>query len=204
MNSILFANMADEEVAFLLGHLGYSERSFAKDSYIINAGNKTDSAAIVLSGSVLIVQDDYWGNRNIIAEIGESESFAEVFAITEASLTVSAVAKTDAIIAFVDLSKAMSEDSRFIINLLSLVAKKNIAMNSKLTHLGKRTTREKLLSYLSEEARKAGSSEFDIPYNRQQLADYLYVDRCGLSTELSKLQNENLIRFNRNHFELLS
>ena len=204
MNSILFANLTDEEATFLLEHLGYNERTYAKDSYIINAGNKTNSAAIVLSGSVLLVQDDYWGNRNIIAEIGESECFAEVFAITGANLTVSAVAKSDAIIAFVDLSKAMREDSRFIINLLSLVAKKNIAMNSKLTHLGKRTTREKLLSYLSEEARKAGSSEFDIPYNRQQLAGYLYVDRCGLSTELSKLQNENLIRFNRNHFELLS
>ena len=78
-----------------------------------------------------------------------------------------------------------------------------VKLNEKLTHVGKRTTRDKILSYLSAEAGKSGSDSFDIPYNRQQLADYLYVDRCGLSTELSKLQNENLIRFNKNHFKLL-
>ena len=93
--------------------------------------------------------------------------------------------------------------SRLIQNLLSIMAQKNLMLTRKITHMSRRTTREKLLSYLSEQSAKAGSEVFDIPFNRQQLADYLSVDRSAMSAELGRMRNEGLLRFNRNHFELL-
>ena len=85
-------------------------------------------------------------------------------------------------------------------NLLENMAEKNLRFNEKLTHMGKRNTREKLLSYLSAEAQKHGTSEFDIPFSRQQLADYLSVERSAMSTELGKLRDEGMLSFRKNHF----
>ena len=210
MNQALFRGMTNREADETMRCLKAVRKEYSKDSYIHHAGDIISSLAIIESGSVLIVQEDFWGNRNIIMEATANESFGEVFAVTRTPLSVSVVAKSDVTILLIDTDRIMSPCSRqcashttLISNLLEDIARKNIKLNEKLTHVGKRTTRDKILSYLSAEAGKSGSDSFDIPYNRQQLADYLYVDRCGLSTELSKLQNENLIRFNKNHFKLL-
>ena len=87
--------------------------------------------------------------------------------------------------------------------MLGLIASKNLMLTNKISHLVKRTTREKLLSYFSEQAERAGSSSFTIPYNRQELADYLSVDRSAMSTELGKLRDEGLLEFRKNEFTLL-
>ena len=69
--------------------------------------------------------------------------------------------------------------------------------------MSQRTTRDKILSYLSMESQKNKSSKFDIPFNRQQLADFLSVDRSALSKEMCKMRDEGIFKFNKNHFELL-
>ena len=97
---------------------------------------------------------------------------------------------------------ACSHHSRIIRNLLGELAEKNLRLNEKLTHMGQRTTRAKLMSYFSAEAQRRGGYEFDIPFSRQQLADYLGVERSGLSLELGKMRDEGLLDFHKSHFLL--
>ena len=99
-------------------------------------------------------------------------------------------------------SSACEHHNRIIQNLLAELAEKNLLQNEKLTHMGQRTTRGKLMSYLSAEAQRLGRYEFDIPFSRQQLADYLAVERSGLSLELGKMQKDGLLEFHKNHFVL--
>ncbi len=205
----LFKGLTDDEIEMMLSCLKATEKEYSKDSYIFHEGDITKSLGIVLSGEILIMQEDFWGRRNIITASGKNESFGEVFAITGKPLTVSVVAKKDSAILFIDAGRIMNACSStchphntVIRNLLSDIASKNMKMNEKLSHIARRTTREKILSYLSAEAKKRGSAEFDIPFSHQQLADYLYVDRSGLSLELSKLRIENILYYNRNHFLL--
>ena len=150
------------------------------------------------------------GNRNIISKVLPAQIFAESFACTPGShLYVSIVAEEPCKILLLNLKRVLHTCSSscvfhhiIIRNLLSEIAKKNIQLNEKLIHMAQRTTREKLLSYLSAERNRHNSTVFDIPYNRQQLADYLSVDRSAMSNELCKMRDEGLIEFNKNHFIL--
>lgn len=185
--------------------------AYQKGAYILHAGDEAESLGLMLDGTALIIQEDFWGNRNIMSSIGPGESFAETFACAPgAVLNVSVAAETSCQVMFLNVSRilnvcpsACEHHRRMLRNLLADLADKNMRFNEKLTHLGQRTTRAKLLSYLSAEARRKGSSVFDISFSRQQLADYLFVDRSGLSAELGRMRDEGLLEFHRNHFVLL-
>ena len=206
----LFAGVAEDELPALLGCLGATTRQFPKDGFLLRAGDAIDSIGLMLAGSALIVQEDFWGNRNILSHIAPGQSFAEAFACTPgAALGVSILADQPCTAMFLDIGRvltvcpsACSHHSRIIRNLLADLAGKNLRFHEKLTHMSQRTTRAKLLSYLSAEAQRHGSDAFNIPFSRQQLADYLAVERSGLSAELSKMQKEGLLDFHKNHFQL--
>ena len=126
-----------------------------------------------------------------------------------AVLNISVVAEEDCEIIFLNIQRllvtcptACGHHQKLIRNLVSVLANKILLLNDKITHVCKRTTRDKLLSYLSAESIRHSSLSFDIPFDRQQLADYLCIDRAAMSTEISKLQKEGFIKTNRNHFEL--
>ena len=186
----LFWDIEEAELPELLEALDAHSRRYQKGEIIMPEGEKTDSLGLVMSGSVLIVQDDFWGNRNIMARITQGGIFAESFACTGEKLTVGAEAESECEIMLVG-------------NLISELARKNLNFNSKLGHMGKRTTREKLMSYLSTQAMKSGKNEFDIPFDRQQLADYLCVDRSAMSAQLCALRDDGVLEFKKNHFILL-
>ena len=164
----------------------------------------------MLSGSVLIIQEDIWGNWNILSKAGPGQTFAAVYACALGSrLNVSVIAETPVTVMFLNVKRilnvcpsACSHHSRVIRNLLSELAEKNLRFNEKLTHMGQRTTRAKIMSYLSAEAQRLGKYEFDIPFSRQQLADYLGVERSGLSLELGKMKKDGLLDYHKNHFVL--
>ena len=164
----------------------------------------------MLSGSVLIIQEDIWGNWNILSKAGPGQTFAAVYACAPGSrLNVSVIAETPVTVMFLNVKRilnvcpsACSHHSRVIRNLLSELAEKNLRFNEKLTHMGQRTTRAKIMSYLSAEAQRLGKYEFDIPFSRQQLADYLGVERSGLSLELGKMKKDGLLDYHKNHFVL--
>ncbi len=178
---------------------------------MLRVGDSPESVGLVLSGSVFIIQEDYWGNRNIRARTAPGQLFAEAFAcVSGAVMDVSVVADEDSAVMWLNVGRLLhtcptscSHHSRMIRNLLSDLAANNLRSNEKLTHVSCRTTREKLLSYLSAEARRQGRPEFSIPFNRQQLADYLSVERSAMSAELSRMQRDGLITADKSRFKLL-
>jgi len=210
-NSPFFQGMTEEEILSILHCVSATVLRKKKDEYILRVGDSTESMGLVLSGSVLVLQEDLWGHRNIMHRIGPGEYFAEPFAATAGSvLNVSVVADEDTELMLLNMERflrtcphACAHHGRMVRNLVLVMAKRVLDLNEKLTHMAKRSTREKLLSYLSAESMRQGKLSFTIPYDRQQLADYLSVERAAMSVELSKLQKEGLLKTNRNYFELL-
>lgn len=208
--SPLFYGISEAELTAMLACLRAETRAFPKDAFLLRAGDTTDAVGLVLSGSVLIVQEDIWGNRNILSKAAPGQTFAAAFAcVPGAVLNAGVVAEQPVTAMFLDIqrilnvcSSACAHHSRILCNLLYELAEKNLRVSEKLMHMGQRTTRAKLLSYLSTEAQRLDAYEFRIPFSRQQLADYLGVDRTGLSTELGRLRREGLLDFNKNHFRL--
>ncbi len=207
----LFHQIEDENLLSILRCLGAKIASFDKRHTIIAEGNPAKYIGIVLSGSAQIVQVDYYGNRTILSSIETSQVFAEAFACAEVhSIPVSIIANEPSEVMLIECSKILHVCSNYcgfhqqlILNLMRDLAKKTLMYHQKIEITSKRTTREKLMTYLMLQAKKEGSNSFDIPFNRQELADYLEVDRSGLSAEISKLRNEGLIESRRQHFELL-
>lgn len=210
-NSELFSGMEPNSISSFLECMGATVRKYSKDEIIFHMGDYTKQIAIILTGSVLTVKEDIWGRRHIVAMIKSGETIAESFAAAKKSiLTVNAMANSDCELLFLNIDKLLSVCSsacdahnRVIRNLISVLAEKNLKFNEKISHMSRRTTREKLLSYLSSEARIQKSLSFDIPFDRQQLADYLSVERAAMSVELSKLQKDGLLKTKNKHFELL-
>lgn len=194
----------------MLSCLETREERFPKDTFLLRAGDTAESIGLVLSGSVLVVQEDIWGNRNILSKAGPGQTFAAAYACAPGSLlNVSVLAETPVTAMFLNVKRVLNvcpsaceHHSRIIRNLLGELAEKNLRFGEKLTHMGQRTTRAKLMSYFSAEAQRLGTYEFDIPFSRQQLADYLAVERSGLSLELSKMRSEGLLDFHKSHFIL--
>lgn len=209
-SSQLFSGVSEEEVIAMLSCLKAERKDFPKDAFLLRAGDTAESIGLVLSGSVLVIQEDIWGNRNILSKAGPGQTFAAAYACAPSSvLNVSVIAETPVTALFLNVKRilnvcpsACAHHNRIIRNLLSELAEKNLRFNEKLTHMGQRTTRSKIMSYLSSEAQRLGKYEFDIPFSRQQLADYLAVERSGLSLELGKMRSEGLLDFYKSHFVL--
>lgn len=206
----LFNGINEVEIEAMLKCLDARAEDYGKKEYIMRIGESPEALGLLLSGSVFIVQEDYWGNRNIRARIAMGQVFAEAFACVQgAVMDVSVLTDEPSRVLWLNVGRilhtcptACSQHSRMIRNLLSDLAANNLRTNEKLTHISRRSTREKLLSFLSAEAQRQGKAEFTIPFNRQQLADYLAVERSAMSAELSKMQRDGLLSLNRNYFAL--
>lgn len=211
-NCSFFGGMDQGEIQSVLGCVGAYTVKADKGKYIFRAGDSTEVMGLVLSGAVFIIQEDVWGHRNIMAKCHSGEFFGEIYAASPGSvLNISAVAETDTIVLMMNVKRLLSSCSsacehhqRLIRNLVGVLADKVMAFNEKITHISRRSTREKLLSFLSNESRRQGSLSFDIPFNRQELADYLCVERAAMTVELSKLQKEGVLTTRRKYFELMA
>ncbi len=209
-NTPLFHGIREEEIQAMMSCLGAREKHYQKDEVILRAGSPTAEIGLVESGSVNIVVNFYWGSSNIFGHVEKGSIFAENYAsIPGQELLCDVVAAEECEILFLNMrqlsstcSKACSFHNRLIQNLLSISAKKNLGLSSRMMHIAPKGIRDRLLSYLSEQALKNGSSHFLIPFDRQQLADYLGVDRSALSNELSKMQKDGLITYRKNEFTL--
>ncbi|HBF14706.1 MAG TPA: Crp/Fnr family transcriptional regulator [Clostridiales bacterium] len=206
----LFAGISEDELTAMLSCLDTRTADFPKDSFLLRVGDTVASIGLVLSGTVLIIQEDIWGNRNILSKAGAGQTFAAAYACSHGSvLNASVVAETPVTALFLNVKRvlnvcpsACAYHSVLVRNLLGELADKNLRFNEKLTHMGQRSTRAKLMSYLSAVAQRLGKYEFDIPFSRQQLADYLAVERSGLSLELGKMKRDGLLDFHKSHFVL--
>ena len=209
-SSPFFKDLSDSEILSILHCVNAVTISRKRDSYIFRAGDATEVMGLVVSGCALVIQEDFWGHRNILSKCHVGDFFGEPYAASPgAVLNVSVVADEDCEIIFLNVQRllvtcptACGHHQKLIRNLVGVLANKILILNDKITHVGKRMTRDKLLSYLSAESIRHSSLSFDIPFDRQQLADYLCIDRAAMSAEISKLQKEGFIKTNRNHFEL--
>lgn len=210
IGSPLFAGLHADELPSMLDCLNAHKNIYPKDSFILHAGDPVCAVGIVAQGEVHIIKEDFWGNRMILAQLEAGNLFAESFSCSDtAALPVSVVASKPSVILFVDYQKIVSVCSsacifhtQLIKNMLGILAQKNIALTQKMEHISQRSTRDKLLSYLSAQAVAAQSSSFSIPFDRQQLADYLSVDRSAMSSTLCKMRDEGLLTFHKNQFTL--
>ena len=196
----LFRGIPAGELPALLDRSSAREVRFAKGELLLHRGETPRSLGLVLEGGVHIIREDFWGNRSIVGLAGPGEIFAESYALAGKPLAVSVLAAADGRALFLDAGHL---SQRLSANLLALLAEKNLMLTEKMRHMARRTTREKLLSYLSAQALRAGTAEFDIPLDRQQLADFLAVDRSAMSAALGKLRDEGVLEFRKNHFRLL-
>ena len=206
----LFSGVSDTELTAMLACLKAEKKSFPKEAFVLQAGDTAASIGLVLLGTVLVIQEDIWGNRNILSKAGPGQTFAAAYACAPGSrLNVSVVADTPITVLFLNVERiltvcpsACSCHCHMIRNLLGELAVKNLQFSEKLTHVGQRSTRSKIMSYLSAEAQRLGTYELDIPFSRQQLADYLCVERSGLSLELGKMKKDGLLDYHKSHFVL--
>ena len=210
----LFKNISDSEWEAMSGCM-HCQR-FEKNSIIFHQGDVVHEVGIVLSGNVHIENIDILGNRSILSDVPAGHVFAETYAFCGEPLMVDAVASETSVILFLDMNKLLDtslDNGQFknthfkdtiLDNLLHISIQKNLTLSNRIFCTSPKTIRERLLIYLSNESRKAGSQEFVIPFDRQQLADYLNVDRSALSKELGRMRDEGLIEFRKNKFHLLS
>lgn len=207
----LFSGISQDDLQALLVCLDAKTKRYAKRETIASEGEKAQFVGIVLSGSVQISSIDYCGNRSIIGAAYPSELFGESFACAgTASLPIDVIAAEDAEILLIDCVRILNScdnscgfHRHLIFNLMQIIASKNLNFFEKIQIISKRTTQEKLMAYLLLCSKKLKSSSFDIPYDRQELADFLGVDRSGLSAEISKLCKAGVIKSRKNHFEIL-
>lgn len=209
IKNVLFTGFDASDIPHLLSCLQPREASFHKDQIIINEGDVIEDLGVVLKGSVNIIRNDFWGNRTLVSKIGVGDVFAEAMACAHQKSEVSVISCEESTILFLGVHKIITTCRRgcvfhhtIIENMVRLLSQKNLGLMKKMNHITKRSTKEKLLSYLSEEARKAGKRTFSIPYDRQQLADYLCVERSAMSNELSKMKAQGLLDYSRNVFQL--
>ena len=206
----LFAGITENEIAHVLSCLAAQEKTYKKNETIFHAGDRIRKIGLVESGSVNIIVNFYWGARQIIGHIEQGNIFAENYAtIPEKELIANVVAAETSRILFLNLKQLLMTcqhacpfHHQLIYNLLHISAEKSLNLLSRMMHRAPKTIRNRLISYLSEQATVHASRHFKIPFDRQQLADYLGVDRSALSNELSKMQRDGLITFKKNDFTL--
>lgn len=207
----LFAGIAENQLMTMLSCLGATVRTYEKNQVILSEGDAAERIGVVLTGAVQIIRVDYYGNRSILTELQPAGMFGESFACADvARMPVDVVATEKSDVLFIDAkrilhmcSSACGFHNLLIFNLMKLVATKNLMFHQKLEIISKRSTREKLMTYLMMQAKQQNSNSFTVLFDRQELADYLEVDRSGLSAELSKLRKEGILECRKNHFTLL-
>jgi len=208
----LFEDIKPADIDILLDCLSAIPRKHQKNDFIFSLGDSVQSIGIILSGGVYVLQEDYWGTRTILAHIEAGNLFGESFSCAQTKqLPVSVIASQATEILLIDYRHIINACPTFhdfhiqlIKNMMTILAQKNIILTQKLEIISHRTTRERLLSYLSSQAIRAEKNRFTIPFNRQELADFLSVERSAMSAELSRMQEDGLIKTRRSEFELLT
>ncbi len=202
MDSPLFAGMGRDALCSLLRRLPWTRRHYARGDTVCEAGAGVEALGLVAAGSVYIESCDAWGERSLLGAVEAGQIFAEAYACLPGEpLMVRVVAAGDAEVIFLK-AEALLREPPLARNLVELLARKNLQLSRRMRCTAPRTIRRRLMVYLSEEAAQQGSRSFAIPFNRQELADYLEVDRSALSTEISKMRQEGWLRAQGNNFVL--
>ena len=206
----LFQGLEEQEIASLLDCLKAAKRCYKKGEVILSEGSATENVGLVLSGMAMISCSDIWGNSSILGHVAPGSVFAEVYAcIPGQPLLVSVSAAEDTNVLFLNVGRVLTTctnacpfHARLARNLLAVCAYKSLQLSQRIQHTSSKSIRGRLMSYFSECAKGSKSSSFLIPYNRQQPADYLGVDRSAMCHELSKMRKDGMIEYEKNRILL--
>ena len=206
----LFSGVGDDDILSMLNCLNAAVREYNKGEYAFRQGEYIRNLMILAEGRLHIQKEDYWGNLNILNEIRTGEMFGEAYIVPNSgTLMNDVIAVETSTVLFFDMERILTVcpsacpfHTQLIKNIFYTISDKNKSLVQKLSYMSERSTREKLLSYLSDEAKRQNSSSFSIPFNRQQLADFLSVDRSAMSNELCKLRDESMLDFHKSEFTL--
>ena len=209
-DTIIFKGMTENEIVDALKGLNAVTKRYEKGATILHAGLTTRRMGLVIEGSVTIENNDIWGNRTILGYVGADEFFAETYGIlSDEPMLVDVVANEDCNIMFLTIAALKSETlkneawaSQIVNNLLMISTQKNLALSGRSFHISHKTVRGRVMSYLNSESIRKGRTTFAIPFNRQQMADYLNLDRTALSKELGRMKKDGLIDFHKNQFQI--
>ncbi len=205
----LLQKLTEEELADIESIGALREDTFAKNEVIFHAGEQIREIGIVESGSVLIESNDLWGNCSILSKITQGQVFAESYALSHTAMMVDAIATEKTKVCFLHAGIVLAEkyagqtwQAKLLYNMLAMTSRKNITLSSRIFCTTPKTIRGRLATYFAQQQVHAGGMEFDVPFTRQQMADYLNLDRSALSKELGKMRDEGLLTFDKNHFVL--
>lgn len=206
----LFKGLSEEDIKKVLPCLKPEEKSYKKNEIILHTGDTTNKVGMVMTGGVNIFVVSYWGQGQIFGHVKIGEIFGENYAaVPSKELLCDVIAAQNTEIIFFDFQALVSTcqkscpyHNELILNLIRIAARKNLLFSSRMIHTSSKSIRDRVSSYLSEQATINNSDHFSIPFNRQELADYLNVDRSALSNELSKMRADGLLDFYKNSFEL--
>ena len=208
----LFSGIHQEELRSLMQCLGGKVKGYPKGAPVFLEGDPAGFIGLVLEGSVQIVHDDFYGNRTLLMVAQQGETFAEAFACTNlAAMPLSGFAVRDCKVLWLECRRMLTVctnacgfHNALVQNLLREVAQKNLLLGQRVQLMSQKTTKEKLIAYLLDQAKQKNSSEFTIPMDRQALADFLGVERSAMSAELSKLRKAGCLDSKGSWFRLLS
>lgn len=206
----LFMGCSEREIEGMMGCLKHDRKRYRKGQYVYFNGQVVNDVCVVLSGSVQIEHVDMFGNRSILGLSQAGDLFAEAYAcIPGQPMLVDVVTREETEILLINVpalfaeSPACASGAKLIQNLLRISSRKNLSLSMRMFHTAPKTIRARLWSYFSEQIAAQGANTIRIPLDRQQLADYLGVDRTALSKELGRMRDEGLLRFHKNEFHLL-
>lgn len=207
----LFAGINEAELGSMLNCLNASVIRVPKGEPVFLEGDAAGFVGLVLEGGVQIVRDDYFGNRTLLALAEEGDIFAESYSTASVdTMPVSGYALRNSHVMLLECRKMLTVCSnacgfhnRLVNNLLQMVSRKNLQLSRKIQFMSQKTTKDKLMAYLLDQAKQKGSAEFTIPFDRQTLADFLGVERSAMSAELSKLRKAGVLECKGSWFHLL-
>ena len=203
-SSLLFQGMTEAELSAALAALRAEEKRVQKGQLLLRAGDRTDRIGLVLEGSVTVESNDLWGNRTLLSHVGQLQFFAESYALLAGEpLLVDVRANEASRVLFFHLDGTEALEpwaQKLAVNLLRISTQKNLQLSQRSFHTSPKTARGRVMAYLNTVSLQKQSREFDIPFDRQQLADYLNLERTALSKELGRMQREGLIRVRKSHF----
>lgn len=213
LNLPIFKGLAKDELDSILRKVNVLVKHFQKSDYIYLAGDAVESIGIVVAGTVQMVKEDIMGDKSIITTMGSGSIFAENFLrrdVYDGRTNVSYFAASDSEILMVPFGKVLNEigdnepgHNKLLANMISIMASNNAQLIEKTEILCKKTLRGKIMTYLEQESKRHNSTEFEVPFNRTDMANYLEADRSALTRELARMKENGLIDFEKRTFKIL-
>ncbi|MEB3012495.1 Crp/Fnr family transcriptional regulator [Parvimonas sp. D2] len=202
----IFKDFSIDEIIEIFSVVSFYEKNYKKNDIILAENTKVEYFGIITNGRIAVSNFDYFGNRNILNVFEKGDSFGEALVSLETKIPHEIISLTSSSVIWIEYSSLSNSQyyQKILNNFLTIISMKNLILNKKLQILSKRTTREKILEYLSNQKKQLSlDSNFEINLNRNEMADYLALDRSNLSRELGKLKKEGIIDFEKNKFKLL-